>query len=291
MAIDTGYLPEGFSYSDQQTFGNFNRSEVVCLVTGSQGERRAALARVAAGEHRDIRLAKGDMVIFSSRTIPGNEREVGRIQNDLVRMGCQLVTDNEALVHVTGHPRRDELRQMYSWLKPQIVVPMHGESRHLAANAELARECKVADVISPENGVMVRLAPGRAKIVDDIPVGRLFRDGKLIVPSDEGPVRARRQLAIVGVVMVSFAIDTTGEVLTDPQIILDGVPEQDGEGDAMFDIALDAVEGVIASLPRARRRDPERFAEAVRRAVRSEIREAWGKKPVAKVIINVVEDE
>ncbi|MCH9765582.1 MAG: ribonuclease J, partial [Alphaproteobacteria bacterium] len=291
VAIETGYLPEGFSYSDQQSFGDYRRGEVVCLVTGSQGESRAALARIAAGEHRDISLAKGDMVIFSSRTIPGNEREVGRIQNDLVRRGCQLVTDDDALVHVTGHPRRDELRQMYDWLKPKVVVPMHGEARHLSANAALARDCNVEDVMSPENGTLVRLAPGGSKVIDDFPVGRLFRDGKLIVPSNEGPVRARRQLAIAGIVMVSFAIERDGEVITDPQIVLDGVPEDNGDGVAMFDVALDAVEGVISSLPRAKRRDPERFGEAVRRAVRSEIREVWGKKPIVKVIINLVEDE
>ena len=291
VAIETEYLPEGFSYSDQQTFRNFRRSEVVCLVTGSQGESRAALARIAAGEHRDIGLAKGDMVIFSSRTIPGNEREVGHIQNALVRQGCQLVTDNEALVHVTGHPRRDELRQMYDWLKPEVVVPMHGESRHLSANAALARANKIKQVISPENGTLVRLAPGQAKFVDDFPVGRLFRDGKLIIPEDDGTVRARRQLAIAGIVIVSFAIERSGEVITDPEVVLDGVPTEDEDGDTLQDVALDAVEGVISSLPRAKRRDPARFSEAVRRAVRSEIREVWGKKPIVKVILNVVEDE
>lgn len=291
VAIETGYLPEGFSYSDQQAFSDFRRGEVVCLVTGSQGEPRAALARIAAGEHRDIGLAKGDRVIFSSRTIPGNEREVGRIQNDLVRQGCEVITDNEALVHVTGHPRRDELRQMFGWLKPDILVPMHGEARHLAANAKLGRECGIKDVVSPENGTLVRLAPGATKVVDDFPVGRLFRDGKLIIPEDDGTVRARRQLAIAGVVFVSFAIETNGEVITDPEVILDGIPGEDDEGETLQEVALDAVEGVIASLPRKARRDPARFGEAVRRAVRSEIRDVWAKKPIVKVIINVVEDD
>lgn len=291
VAIETGYLPEGFSYSDQQTFNDFRRSEIVCLVTGSQGENRAALARIASGEHRDIGLAKGDMVIFSSRTIPGNEREVGRIQNNLVRQGCELITDNEALVHVTGHPRRDELRQMYDWLKPAVVVPMHGETRHLQANAALAKSCHVKDVITPENGTLVRLAPAPAKYIDEFPVGRLFRDGKLIIPEQDGTITQRRQLAIVGVVVVSFAIETDGEVITDPQVVLDGVPATDQGGTDMVDVATDAVEGTIASLPRSKRRDPARFAEAVRRAVRSEIRDVWGKRPIVKVLINVVEDE
>lgn len=291
VAIETGYLPEGFSYSDQQTFSDFRRSDVVCLVTGSQGEQRAALARIASGEHRDIHVAKGDRVIFSSRTIPGNEREVGRIQNALVNQGCEVITDNEALVHVTGHPRRDELRQMYDWLKPDLLVPMHGEARHLAANAALARESKIKDVACPQNGTLIRLAPGPSRVVDEFPVGRLFRDGKLIIGEDDGTVRARRQLAMVGVVVVSFSIERDGEVITDPQIMLDGLPAEDDAGESLDDIALEAVEGVIASLPKSKRRDPARFGEAVRRAVRSEIREVWGKKPIVKVLINLVEDE
>lgn len=291
VAIETGYLPEGFSYSDQQSFNDFRRGDVVCLVTGSQGEQRAALARIAAGDHRDIGLAKGDRVIFSSRTIPGNEREVGRIQNALVRQGCEVITDNDALVHVTGHPRRDELRQMFNWLKPELVVPMHGETRHLSANAQLARESGIGDVISPENGTVVRLAPGPAMEVDDLPTGRLFRDGNLIVREDDEAVRQRRKLAVVGLVVVSFAIERSGDLISEPEIILDGVPAEDGEGETLADYALDAVEGVIASLPRAKRRDPARFGEAVRRAVRSEIWTVWGKRPIVKVIINLVEDE
>lgn len=291
VAIETGYLPAGFNYADQQSFSDFKRSDVVCLVTGSQGEQRAALARIASGEHRDIQVAKGDMVIFSSRTIPGNERGVGRIQNQLVRQGCQVITDKEALVHVTGHPRREELRQMFDWLQPDLLVPMHGESRHLAANAALARAHDIRDVRAVENGTLIRLAPGPSRIVDEFPVGRLFRDGNLIIPEDDGTVRARRQLAKVGVVVVSFAIDRDGEVITDPQIILDGVPDSDTEGERLLDVAHEAVEGVIASLPRSKRRDPVRFNEAVRRAVRSEIRDVWGKKPIVKVLINLVEDE
>lgn len=139
VARETGYLPENLRYVDQQQFKYVNRNDVVLLCTGSQGEPRAAMARIADKDHPDIQLAKGDLVIFSSRTIPGNEKSVGRIQNSLVRMGCEVLTDAEALVHVTGHPRRDELKQMYQWIKPQVAVPMHGEARHITAHAELAK--------------------------------------------------------------------------------------------------------------------------------------------------------
>ena len=171
---------------------------------GSQGEQRAALARIAEDQHPDVGLDKGDLVIFSSRTIPGNERAVGRIQNRLVDLGCEIVTDGDALVHVTGHPRREELKEMYGWVKPRIAIPMHGEARHLSEHAKLARACGVKQVLGVRNGDMVRMAPGPAEIVDEAPVGRLFRDGQLLVPSDDGPVRERRSLAFAGIVIVAL---------------------------------------------------------------------------------------
>jgi ribonuclease J len=289
VAIDTGYLPQGFRYVDQQQFGEVKRSKVVCLCTGSQGEPRAAMARIAENEHPDISLDKGDIAIFSSRTIPGNEKAVGFIQNSLVRMGVEVVTDSDALVHVTGHPRRDELRQLYKWIRPRMAIPMHGEARHLTAHAELARELGVPDVQVAYNGEMVRLAPGPAKIVDDAPVGRLFRDGRLIVPSGDGPVRERRKLAIVGIVAVALALTRRGELAADPQVVLDGVPYEDADGEPMDEIALTAIEGTLRSIPRDRRRDVEMVSEAVRRGVRGAIANAWGKKPIVKVLVSVIE--
>jgi ribonuclease J len=289
VAIDTGYLPQGFRYVDQQQFGELKRSAVVCLCTGSQGEPRAAMARIADNEHPDVSLDKGDLAIFSSRTIPGNEKAVGWIQNSLVRMGVEVLTDGEALVHVTGHPRRDELRQLYAWTRPRIAVPMHGEARHLKAHAELAREAGVAEVQVAYNGEMVRLAPGPARIVDDAPVGRLFRDGSLIVPAGDGPVRERRKLAVVGIVIVALAFSRRGELVSEPQIAIDGVPYEDEAGQPMEDIVLTAVDGTLRSIPRDRRRDLEMVSEAVRRGVRSAVANAWGKKPIVKVLSSVIE--
>ncbi|MGD9784195.1 MAG: ribonuclease J [Hyphomicrobiaceae bacterium] len=289
VAKETGYLPEDFRYLDQQQFKYQDRDKVVLLCTGSQGEPRAAMARMADSEHPDIAMTKGDLVIFSSRTIPGNEKSVTRIQNSLVRIGCELVTDTDALVHVTGHPRRDELKQMYAWIKPQVAVPMHGEARHLSAHAEIARQAGVPRVITAYNGEMVRLAPDPAEIVDDVPVGRLFRDGRLIVPSVEGPVRDRRKLAMVGICVVAVTLDRRGEVLGEAQVLLDGVPDYDAEGDDMYDIVADAVDGALDSIPPKRRKDPDTVSEAVRRAARAAISQAWGKKPICKVLVNVIE--
>jgi len=289
VAKETGYLPEDFRHLDQQQFKFQDRNKVVVLCTGSQGEPRAAIARMADNEHPDISLNKGDLVIFSSRTIPGNEKGVTRIQNAFARMGCEILTDTEALVHVTGHPRRDELRQMYQWIRPQVAVPMHGEARHINAHVEIARAAGVPAVVAAYNGEMVRLAPDPARIVDDVPVGRLFRDGRLIVPSVEGPVRNRRKLASVGICVVAITLTTRGEVVGEAQILLDGIPEVDNDGEEMFDIVADAVDGTLDSIPPKRRKDADLVSDAVRRAARAAINEVWGKKPVCKVLINVVE--
>ena len=288
VAVETGYLPAGFRYLDQDQFTYLDRNEIVLMCTGSQGEPRAALARIAEEEHPEISLDKGDIVVFSSRTIPGNEKAVGRIQNGLARAGCDVLTDNEALVHVSGHPRRDELRQMYRWMRPKIVVPMHGEVRHLKAQAELAREMGVPTSFTLTDGEVLRIAPDPA-VIDDAPVGRLFRDGRLLVPALDGPVRERRKLSIVGVVIVSLVVSRKGTVLCDPQAIIDGVPAEDAEGEDMLDIVLDAVDGTLRSIPEKNRKNPESLAESVRRSVRAAVNDAWGKKPICKVLVNVVD--
>jgi ribonuclease J len=285
VAIETGYLPTNFKYHDQEHFSYLEPHEVVLLCTGSQGEPRAALARIADDAHPAIELGKGDLVVFSSRTIPGNEREVGRIQNRLVDLGCDIVADGDALVHVTGHPRREELKEMYAWVRPGIAIPMHGEARHLSEHAKLARAAGVGEVLSVRNGEMVRLAPGKAQIIDEAPVGRLFRDGRLLVPAVDGPVRERRSLAFAGIVVVALVRSGRGEISPEAEIALDGVPSVDAQGRPMRDIVRDAVEGTIASIPRDRRKDGEMVREAVRRSVRSAVENAWGKRPIAKVLL------
>ena len=289
VAIDTGYLPPNFRWLDQDRAQYLNARDTCILCTGSQGEPRAAISRISENEHPAITLGKGDTVIFSSRTIPGNERSVGRIQNNLAHLGVEVITDNEALVHVTGHPRRDELRQMYAWIKPRIAIPMHGEARHLKEQGRIAKAAGVPEVVEPLNGDIVLLAPGQARIIDEAPVGRLFRDGSLIVSESDGPVQERRKLGQVGLVLVAITLSTRGEVLGYPQVALDGVPQENVRGEPMYDTALDAVEGTLKGLSPARRKDPEMVREAIRRAVRSAIAETWGKKPIAKVLINVVE--
>ncbi|MGI9426936.1 MAG: ribonuclease J [Hyphomicrobiaceae bacterium] len=288
VAIDSGYLPPDFKYLDTEHFGYLAPHEVLALVTGSQGESRAALARVAAGEHRDLELGEGDTVIYSSRMIPGNEKGILAIQNQLAGLGCQVITDSDALVHVTGHPRRDELAQMFEWTKPSLMVPMHGEMRHLKENARLARTAGIGAVAPIRNGQLLRLAPGTPKVIDDVPVGRFYRDGRLILPEGEGSVRQRRKLAHVGLVAVALAVTPRGEVLGDVDVALDGVPGEDADGELMEDMVLDAVDGTLDSIPPRRRKDLDLVREAVRRAVRAAVDQAWGKRPIVKVLMNVV---
>jgi ribonuclease J len=289
IAIETGYLPENFTYLDQQRFQDLPRNKVLVLCTGSQGETRAAVARISQDEHPDISLDKGDMIIFSSRTIPGNEKAVGRVQNAFARLGVDIVTDAEALVHVTGHPRRDELKDMYAWLRPKIAVPMHGEARHLQEHGKLARACGVNQTFTIVDGDMLKLWPDPAGVIDEAPVGRLYRDGNLIVPDAEGPVKARRKLSFVGVAVVSLVLSRRGEVLGEPGLVLEGVPAADSDGESMREIVFDAIDGTLRSIPPKRRSDTSMVQEAVQRAVRSAINEAWGKKPVVKVLLSVVE--
>ena len=288
VAIELGLLDGLPSFLDEDAYGYLPRDKVVLLLTGSQGEPRAALARVAQDDHKNIALSQGDIVVFSSRTIPGNEVAVNAIINGLIERGVRVITDRDRLVHVSGHPRRDELRTLYQWLKPRLAIPVHGEALHLAAHASLAREQGVATVLTVENGAVVRLAPGPAEEIDSIEVGRLYKDGVLIGDLDAIGVPERRRLAFAGHVAVSVVLTTSGEVVLDPDIGLSGLPSQDAAGRPFEESIMAAVLGTLDSIPRARRRDPEVVREAIRRAVRGAVADAWGKKPICTVLVAVI---
>lgn len=288
VARETGYLDGTQEFRDARLYGHFPPDKVLALCTGSQGEPRAALARIAADDHPSVTLNKGDRVIFSSRTIPGNEKAVGGIINGLVAQGVEVITDRTHLVHVSGHPRRDELRDMISWVKPQILIPAHGEALHLSEHADLARKAGVPRVIVCRNGDLVKLGPGEPGVIDELPHGRLYKDGILLEPARARAVTERRRMSFAGVVFVALAITDKGELADDPQVDLAGVPEKDADGKAIDDRVYDIVLSTFESLPRARRRDPDALAESIRRAVRAEVNVAWGKKPVCQVHVLTV---
>jgi ribonuclease J len=283
VARETGYLDGVQDFRAAESYGYLPPDKVLALCTGSQGEPRAALARIAQDEHPEVTLTRGDRVIFSARTIPGNEKAVARVINGLVTQGVDVITDRDHLVHVSGHPRRAELLDMINWVRPQILIPAHGEALHLAEHAKLARSAGVPQVLVCRNGDLVKLAPGQAAIVDEIPSGRLYKDGALLVDAQAPTVAARRRLSFAGVISVALVLSEKGQLVADPQIELIGIPETDAGGRSMTDIAREAIEEAFESLPKPRRRDPDEVAEAVRRAVRGAIAERWNKKPVCHV--------
>ena len=283
VARETGYLDGVQDFRQAERYGYLPPDKVLALCTGSQGEPRAALARIAQDEHPEVTLTRGDRVIFSARTIPGNEIAVSRVINGLVTQGVEVITDRDHLVHVSGHPRRAELLDMIGWVRPRILVPAHGEALHLAEHAKLARGAGVPQVLVCRNGDLVQLAPGPAAIVDEVPSGRLYKDGSLLIDAKSRTVAARRRLSFAGIVSVALVVSETGALMADPEIELIGVPETDAGGRPMAEITRDAVEEALATLPKPRRRDPDEVAEAIRRAVRSAIAERWNKKPICHV--------
>jgi ribonuclease J len=283
VARETGYLEGVQNFRSPDIYGHLPADKVLALCTGSQGEPRAALARIANDDHPEITLNKGDSVIFSSRTIPGNEKAVGAIINGLVAQGVEIITDREHLVHVSGHPRRDEMREMLAWTRPQLVIPVHGEALHLAEHAKLARAAGVPRVLTCRNGDLVKLGPGTPGIVDQLPSGRLYKDGTILEDSKSRAVIERRRMGFAGCVFVAIAMTEKGELADDPEVDLVGIPEKNVAGEAFDDIVFDVVVSTIEGLPRARRRDPDAAAESVRRAVRAALNEQWGKKPLCLV--------
>jgi len=288
VAQDIGIMEGLKPFIAEDEFGYIPRDKVVVILTGSQGEPRAALAKIARDEMRNVAFAAGDTVVFSSRAIPGNEKAIIEIKNGLIEQGIKVVTDGDALVHVSGHPRRNELLQMYEWTRPQILVPVHGEAAHLVAQAELGASAGIKTIPRVRNGDMLRLAPGPAEVIDEAPHGRVFKDGKLIGDFEEMGIGDRRKLSFVGHVSVNVLLDNRYDFLTDPDVVAFGLPEFDDEGEAIEDALYDAVLGAIESVPRARRKDLDMLREAVRRAVRAAANEAWGKKPVVTVFVTRV---
>ncbi|QND50217.1 ribonuclease J [Rhizobium lusitanum] len=285
VARDLGIMEGVKPFIAEDEYGYIPRDKVVIILTGSQGEPRAALAKLSRDEMRHVALAAGDIVVFSSRAIPGNEKAIQDIKNGLTEQGVHVVTDAEALVHVSGHPRRNELQKMYEWTRPKVVVPVHGEPTHLAAHKELAEQSGIAIVPKVRNGDILRLAPGSVEVIGQAPHGRIFKDGILIGDFDEMGIGERKKLSFVGHVAVNVVLDARYDIVGDPDVVAIGLPAYDDEGEEMEDTLFDAVVSAIESIPRARRKDIDMLQEAARRAVRAAANHGWGKKPVVTVFV------
>jgi len=275
-AKDTGYLKDFPPVLDETEAAELPPHKVLYLCTGSQGEPRAALSRIANGSHPHVELDEGDTVIFSSRVIPGNELAIAEIQNKLAARSIGILTVQEHHVHVSGHPARDELAQMYRWIRPKLALPVHGEIRHQMAHAKLALELQVPQALVPENGQMFRLAPGRPVLVDEVPAGRVHLDGRILVAEGEGLAKDRRAMGFAGLLVVALVVDHKGRIAAPPTVLGEGMPEPVEEA------VLKAVE---ETLDKNKRADPDELAENVRRAARRAAQEAWGKKPITRVLV------
>jgi ribonuclease J len=289
-ARETGLWPEHLTYLDQENFASIPRDKVVALITGSQGEAQAALARIARGEHPFVKFDRGDSIVFSSRTIPGNENAVIRIQNMLAGRGIRVITEvPEGPIHASGHPRRDELARMYRLTRPSYAIPMHGEPRHLEEHAAFAEAHGVKAIEGVRDGKMFHLGPNSPHLIDgDVPAGRLYRDGNLVLQPGDPAIAERRRLSWNGHVAVSIVIQRNGEMAADPEVEVKGIPACDANGLDMGERALSAVYNAVESIPRAKRKDPELVRDAVTRSVRAEMKLVWGKKPLCSVLVSIL---
>jgi len=279
-ARENGYLDGTAEFITPEAAAELPRDQVLLICTGSQGEPRSALTRIAANDHQSITLDAGDTVIFSSRVIPGNERPIGRLQNQLAKRGVTVVTDDEHFVHVSGHPARDELSRMYQMVRPKVALPVHGELRHLIAHAQLAEDCQVPQSVIIENGEMVRLAPGPAKVIDQVATGRLGLDGKNLVALDSSAFKLRLRMTFNGSAVATVVLTKQGKLLALPQITVHGLIGEDAE-DGMA--LARAVEKAVNGLPPGAKLDDEAVREAARLAIRRTLSNNIGKKPVTEV--------
>jgi len=275
---------------DEEEAVSMPQGHVLYLCTGSQGESRAALSRIANNEHRSLRLSKGDVVIFSSKIIPGNEKGIFALQNALADEGIEIVTEKDRDIHVSGHPCRAELAKMYEWARPDIAIPVHGERRHLLEHAKLARELGVKKALAPHNGEMILLAPTGPKIVDITPAGRLHQDGNLIVSATDEGLRKRLKMAYAGQIAISLVFDSKGQLISGPEPRIDGFPEGE-HGDhieAMLDDVADEAEAAFFSIGRNGRKEEDVVEDRIRSKVRKLVRNRTGKRPVVNVIAHKV---
>src|SRR5271155_2378073 len=279
---ETGYLRDLPRFLTEEEAGNTPRDKILLICTGSQGEPRAALARIAREDHRNVVLEDGDAVIFSSRIIPGNEKSIGRLQNALARLGVEIVTEQDHFVHVSGHPARDELVRMYQMIRPQIAIPVHGEARHLVAHAQLAGECQVPQSLIIQNGDMVRLAASGASVVDEVPVGRLASDGKNLLPLDGSALKDRRRVVFNGSVVATLVLARHGHPLAPPTITMIGIVEP-AAAEAAAPALRSALERALDELPGNLRRDDEAVRDAARRALRRILNERFGKRSLVEI--------
>ena len=289
-AQEVGYLRDLPDFVPEEDINLLPRENIVILCTGTQGEPRAAMAKIAAGVHESVTLDPGDTVVFSSRQIPGNEPAIARVQDGLIRRKINLITDEDAPVHVSGHPSRDEMVEMYGLVRPRIAIPVHGTARHLMAHAELAQSCQVHQTLLPDNGTVIRLVAGGsdtgsdAEIIDNVKTGALTHEKGKIVEIQSDMMRARRRMLWNGVVTASLVMNRDGGLCAVPAVSQTGISDADTAADYVAAASL-AIEDAIAGMGRGARRDDSQVEEITGQALRRVARSMFGLRPVAHVHI------
>lgn len=285
-AQSVGLLLDAPRIVEEEEAARLPRNKVLYLCTGSQGEARAALSRIARGDHRYVSLSAGDTVIFSSRVIPGNEMAIHSLYNAFIEKDVALITADDHFVHVSGHPARDELKQMYAWARPQIAIPVHGERRHILEHVRLAQELQVPQSIAPNNGDLIRLAPDGPRLIDEVPSGRLFVDGGVMIEAEDDALRDRRRLAAEGAIHIALALNSKHAIVAGPNVTVRGLSMTDDEE---FELALEdferTAEGAYARLSHSDREEDEAVEAAIVRAVRKSAERLWRKRPLVDVSV------
>lgn len=284
VARALGYLEDFPPLVAEDDLGYLPRDKVMIVSTGCQGEARAALSRIAQGQHRNVTLDEGDLVVFSSKQIPGNELAIGRLINSLVDKGIKVLTERDAFIHVSGHPTRPELERMYDLIRPEIAVPVHGERRHLLAHTELASRKGAKQSLAIRNGSVVQLAPGPAEVIDEVETGRLALDGDRLVAVDGDEIVSRRRIMYNGYLGVAVAVDADGHLVAEPSLDLQGIPGGE-EGGPVEAAILSALDRATEGFKEAVRHDDRHLAEGLRIIARRAAKAATGKEngPITKV--------
>jgi ribonuclease J len=285
-AKSVGLLKGCADFIEAEHAAHLPPESVLYLCTGSQGEARAALSRIAAGSHPHVSLGAGDSLIFSSRQIPGNERAIHDMQAAFVERGVSVITDRDEPIHVSGHPCRDELSAMYGWARPQIAIPVHGERRHILEHAKFAKTLQVPFAFTPRNGDLMRLAPGEPEVIDEVPAGRLHVDGERLVPADGEALRDRRRMAANGHITVTLAIDAKGKLRAGPDVRIAGLAEASArDGEKALDLLCEAAEQALSRMKPQARADEDLIEDVLQRAVRKAAERIWDRRPLVDVVV------
>jgi len=279
----TGYLQNLPELVDEEYIEDLPKDKVLIACTGCQGEPRAALSRIIRGDHRNVKLSVGDTVLFSSKIIPGNDLVLGQLFNEIVEKKINVVTEKDAFIHVSGHPGRSELAEMYGWVKPQAVIPVHGEARHLMRHAEFAKELGIEKTIVPRNGDVIDISDQGLNKLDEVPVGRLVLDGKKIIDIDDIAVAERRRASQNGFVTVSLFFDKHHRLAAEPVAAVLGVPT--GSDEIFYELLVENIEKSVDKMKASERKNDAAVEEVARIAVRRYCRKTVGKNPGVATLI------